>query len=146
MWPCWSSRCSLSGGCFVNRSVCYIAACWPSSGTMRWDRTSAWTCCHTHGKAARKIVPPRLGGNRSRVVSDDSRPSGPHRPPPPIPLQPGSAVEHEPHLDTVGQQPLLDAPPQQRQRQRRDRLGQVRHRGNVALRRVERDGNVKSVA
>ena len=27
MWPCWSSRCSLSGGCFVNRSLSCIAAC-----------------------------------------------------------------------------------------------------------------------
>jgi len=34
MWPCRSSRCSLSDGCFVNRSVSCIAACWPSSGTM----------------------------------------------------------------------------------------------------------------
>jgi hypothetical protein len=30
--------------------------------------------------------------------------------PPPIPLEPGAPVEHESHLDTVGQQPLLDAP------------------------------------
>jgi hypothetical protein len=30
--------------------------------------------------------------------------------PPPIPLEAGAPVEHESHLDTVGQQPLLDAP------------------------------------
>ena len=34
-WPCWSNRCSLSGGCFASRSSSCIAACWPSSGTMR---------------------------------------------------------------------------------------------------------------
>jgi hypothetical protein len=28
----------------------------------------------------------------------------------------GTPVEHEPHLDSVGQQPLLNAPPQHRQR------------------------------
>jgi hypothetical protein len=32
--------------------------------------------------------------------------------PPLIPLQPGAPVEHELHVDSVGQQPLLDAPPQ----------------------------------
>jgi hypothetical protein len=30
----WSSRCSLSGECFGNRSASCIAACWQSSGTM----------------------------------------------------------------------------------------------------------------
>ena len=34
-WPCWSSRCSLSGGCCANRWSSCIAACWPSSGMMR---------------------------------------------------------------------------------------------------------------
>jgi hypothetical protein len=29
-----------------------------------------------------------------------------------VALLAGAPVEHEPHLDTVGQQPLLDAPPQ----------------------------------
>ena len=33
-WPRWSPPCSLSAGCFVNRSSFCIAACWPSSGTM----------------------------------------------------------------------------------------------------------------
>jgi hypothetical protein len=33
-WPFWSNRCSLSGGCFANRSASCIAACWPSCGTM----------------------------------------------------------------------------------------------------------------
>jgi transposase len=31
----WSNRCSLSGGCYANRSSSCIAACWPSSGMMR---------------------------------------------------------------------------------------------------------------
>ena len=31
----WSNRCSLSGGCFGNRSSSCIAACWPSSGMTR---------------------------------------------------------------------------------------------------------------
>jgi transposase len=35
IWPSWSSRCSSSDGCCANRSLCCIAACWPSSGTMR---------------------------------------------------------------------------------------------------------------
>jgi transposase len=34
IWPCWSSRCSLSGGSFASSSASCIAACWPSSGTM----------------------------------------------------------------------------------------------------------------
>ena len=34
-WRRWSSRCSLSGGRFANRSSSCIAACWPSSGMMR---------------------------------------------------------------------------------------------------------------
>jgi hypothetical protein len=29
-------RCSLSGGRFASRSACFIVACWPSSGTMRY--------------------------------------------------------------------------------------------------------------
>src|SRR5262249_25509786 len=28
-WGCWSSRCSLSGGRFANRSSSCIAVCWP---------------------------------------------------------------------------------------------------------------------
>jgi transposase len=32
--PCWSNRCSSSGGRFANRSASCTAACWPSSGTM----------------------------------------------------------------------------------------------------------------
>src|SRR5438046_2826020 len=35
-WPYWSSRCSLFGGCFVNRSASCIAACWLSCGTMTY--------------------------------------------------------------------------------------------------------------
>ena len=35
-WPYWSSRCSLSGGCFVNRSASCIAACGLSCGTMTY--------------------------------------------------------------------------------------------------------------
>ena len=31
--------------------------------------------------------------------------------PPLVALQPGAPVEHEPHLDTVGQQPLLNGGP-----------------------------------
>ena len=34
-WRCWSSRCSLSGGRFANRSSSCNAVCWPSSGMMR---------------------------------------------------------------------------------------------------------------
>ena len=34
-WGCWSSRCSLSGGRFANRSSSCIAVCWPVSGMMR---------------------------------------------------------------------------------------------------------------
>jgi len=34
-WRHWSSRCSLSGGCYANRWSSCIAACWPSSGMMR---------------------------------------------------------------------------------------------------------------
>ena len=34
-WRFWSNRCSMSGGCYVNRLVSCTAACWPSSGTMR---------------------------------------------------------------------------------------------------------------
>ena len=35
IWPCWSSRCSLSGGCCASSSPSCTAACWPSSGTTR---------------------------------------------------------------------------------------------------------------
>ena len=34
IWLHWSSRCSLSDGCFASSSASCIAACWPSSGTM----------------------------------------------------------------------------------------------------------------
>ena len=34
-WRFWSNRCSLSGGCYGNRSSSYIAACWPSSAMTR---------------------------------------------------------------------------------------------------------------
>jgi transposase len=33
-WRHWSNRCSLSGGCYANRSSSCIAVCWPSSGMM----------------------------------------------------------------------------------------------------------------
>ena len=35
-WRCWWSRCSSSGGCFVNRSSSCTVACWLSSGRMRF--------------------------------------------------------------------------------------------------------------
>ena len=35
-WQRWSNRCSLSDGRFANSSASCIAACWPSSGTMRY--------------------------------------------------------------------------------------------------------------
>ena len=31
----WSNHCSLSGGCYANRSSSCIAVCWPLSGMMR---------------------------------------------------------------------------------------------------------------
>ena len=34
-WPAWSNRCSLSGGCYVNRSPCCIAVCSPSFAMTR---------------------------------------------------------------------------------------------------------------
>ena len=34
-WLSWSNHCSLSGGCYANRSSSCIAVCWPLSGAMR---------------------------------------------------------------------------------------------------------------
>ena len=34
-WLSWSNHCSLSGGCYANRSSSCIAVCWPLSGMMR---------------------------------------------------------------------------------------------------------------
>ena len=34
-WPCWWNHCSLSDGSFASSSASCIAACWPSSATMK---------------------------------------------------------------------------------------------------------------
>jgi hypothetical protein len=56
----------------------------------------------------------RQPAHRQRSLARPGKVAGPARTtsPPPVPLEAGAPVEHEPHLDTVGQQPLLDAPPQ----------------------------------
>src|SRR5262249_16330110 len=89
----------------------------PSGGMMsltgRWmrgDRLSAWTCRHTDGEAARKIVPPRLlipywkGLVPNPKRSDPPMPGDLHRPSlEPGPLRRthkhalGRLVEHDPH-------------------------------------------------
>jgi transposase len=35
IWPCWWNHCSLSDGSFASSSASCIAACWPSSATMK---------------------------------------------------------------------------------------------------------------
>src|SRR5262245_28446210 len=35
IWPCWWNHCLLSDGSFASSSASYIAACWPSSATMK---------------------------------------------------------------------------------------------------------------